>query len=162
MFIYIQISVSVVSFFSKCQTNSKFHVILQSQTIPVLQRSSAGAGRIKGENSCFQPDKHSLHPLTSGRIQIPAGSHLRRRQAEQHAPARPIPSQTKSGAPRSAHVERRSQTVLNQPTQNRIASALPETCRSSPGSDSGHLLVAGCACQDTLASSRHCAALPCA
>lgn len=92
----------------------------------------------------FYLNVHSFHPLTSG-VQIPAGGHLRRRPAEQHVPARPIPSQTKSGAPWSTHVERRSPTVLNLPTQT-ASSTLSETTsrRAPPGSDSGRPPVPLC------------------
>lgn len=101
--------------------------------------------RRRDNPSSFLLNKHSFHPLTSGRVQIPAGSHLRHRHAEQHAPARPIPSQTKSEAPWSTHVERRSQTVMDQPTQT-ASSTLSDTtsCRVAPGSDSGRPLVSPC------------------
>lgn len=67
------------------------------------------------------------HSCTSGRVQIPAGGHLGLRHAEQHTPLRPIPSQTKTGAPRCTHVERRSPPPPNQP--NTSSSILPSELR---------------------------------
>lgn len=105
--------------------------------------SADGVQRGAQHASCSWLNEHSFHSHTSGRVQIPAGSHLGQRHAEQPSPARPIPSQTESAAPQSTHVERRSRTVLNQPTQA-AASAPSEatSCRAAPGSESGRPLVA--------------------
>lgn len=90
---------------------------------------------------------------------MPAGSHLRHRHARQHPPVRPIPSQTNSEAPWSTRVERRTQTVLNQPTQTASSSLFETTsCRSTCGLDSGHPLIA-LRYQDASLSCQCCVAL---